>query len=267
MLKGEKLKEGFSVPPMAPAYPAPPYRMWVDQLILMYRVKEDVLRNLIPTPLEPGDEPICRLECSNYWRVAGMGPFRELIFALSAKYKGKSIFYSPYMLLDSDIPTFIGREIWGSPKKIADEITFIEKHTVYTCRCKRGGIDLVTATMEETEYVKDPKELRKYIEVPEGVKNYPFNIPESLTIEWKKIPSSSKNKPPDVNRLVLEARKNIKVLWAIKGPAHLNLGRSASDPVYVFEPEEEATAIRFGAEWDADTVEDAIIHVFEEYRP
>ena len=70
-----------------------------------------------------------------------------MILFTPATYKGKVENYSVSLMLDNDIAFAAGREIWGSPKKIA-EVSLEEKDGGLTGTVKRGNRVLVKTSMQ-----------------------------------------------------------------------------------------------------------------------
>lgn len=247
MFTGNEQQDAYGMPQLQPLYPRGPYEYpSVTGLLLSYEIEPELARDVVPAPLEVRDPPTCLFGVYDYEHVNGLGAYEELMIGVSARYEGDPVTYTPYSILDSDAAIGVGREVWGIPKKhgqVALDLT----GEVVTARISRGGVELAVATAETTQ----------------SMEQHPLG--QSLrNVHWKRIPSASKEAPPQVNRLVTSVNRDIDVEWTYRVVGDLQLSHSAADPIAVFGPSGEVTGYLLKGSWVLDQEEDAVLHRFEE---
>jgi acetoacetate decarboxylase len=119
MKEAEVRKRAFAMPLTSPAYPRGPYRFFHrEYLIIAYRTNPDVLRALVPEPLEV-HEPIVKYEFIRMPDSTGFGDYTETGQVIPVSFRGRKGGYTHCMFLNDDPPIAGGRELWGFPKKLA----------------------------------------------------------------------------------------------------------------------------------------------------
>jgi acetoacetate decarboxylase len=120
-----------SMPAAGPSYPAGPYR-FVDRefLVITYETDPEVIRQQLPEPLEPIDEPLVQYEWIRMPDSSGFGSYTETGVVIPARLYGEDVGFVSQMYLDDDPPIAAGREIWGFPKKYAHPKLEIVKDTL-----------------------------------------------------------------------------------------------------------------------------------------
>lgn len=109
----------FAMPLNDPSYPPGPYRFYDrEYMVITYRTDPDVLRALVPEPLEVR-EPIVKYEFIRMPDSAGFGDYTETGQVIPVTFHGEPGVFVHSMYLDDDAPIAGGREIWGFPKKLA----------------------------------------------------------------------------------------------------------------------------------------------------
>ncbi len=109
----------FAMPLNDPSYPPGPYRFYDrEYMVISYRTDLDVLRALVPEPLEVA-EPIVKYEFIRMPDSAGFGDYTETGQVIPVRFHGEPGVFVHSMYLDDDAPIAGGREIWGFPKKLA----------------------------------------------------------------------------------------------------------------------------------------------------
>lgn len=206
----------FSTPTMGPLYGTPPYE-YVDNwaLSVVFKTEPEVLEQLVPAPLKPNSDSIMVMQISRFF-VSGFGSYNEMILFTPASFNGKVGNYSLSLMLDNDIAFAAGREIWGFPKKIAN-VTLKEKNGVVTGTVKRGGHQLVKASMQI------------------GPLGKPEDVAGSATYyNLKLIPSVKKGAPPAVKQLTSTTLENVKMkrVYKDRGKSTLEFGKSPADPFH-----------------------------------
>jgi acetoacetate decarboxylase len=204
----------FSTPTIGPLYGPPPFE-YIDNwaLSIVFKTEPEVLKELVPEPLEPSPEGIMVMQISRFF-VSGFGNYNEMILFTPATYKGKVGNYSVCLMLDNDIAFAAGREIWGFPKKIAD-VSLEEKDGVITGTVKRGNRVLVKTSMQI------------------GPLGKPSDAAGSATYyNLKLVPSVEKEAPPEVKQLTSTTLENVelKKIYKDRGQSTLEFGESPADP-------------------------------------
>ena len=146
MTEAEVKKRAFAMPLTSPAFPPGPYR-FVDRefFIVTYRTDPDVLRGVIPAPLE-FIEPIVKYEFIRMPDSTGFGDYTETGQVIPVSFRGERGGYVHAMYLDDESPIAGGRELWGFPKKLAAPKLTVEKDTLLGV-LRYGPVPVAVATM------------------------------------------------------------------------------------------------------------------------
>jgi len=144
--EAEVKKRAFAMPLTSPAFPPGPYR-FVDRefFIVTYRTDPDVLRGVIPAPLE-FIEPIVKYEFIRMPDSTGFGDYTETGQVIPVSFRGERGGYVHAMYLDDESPIAGGRELWGFPKKLAAPKLTVEKDTLLGV-LRYGPVPVAVATM------------------------------------------------------------------------------------------------------------------------
>ncbi|KTD12200.1 acetoacetate decarboxylase [Legionella jamestowniensis] len=142
-----KIRENaFAMPFASPSYPRGPYRFINrEYLIITYETDMDVLREIVPAPLEV-TEPLVKFEVIRMPDSTGFGDYTESGQVIPVRFQGKEGGYTHAMYLDDHPPIAGGREIWGFPKKLAQPCLSVEKETLLGT-LDYGHNRIATATM------------------------------------------------------------------------------------------------------------------------
>ena len=201
----------YSTPTMSPLYEAPPneYRdNW--GMTIMFKTDPEVLARMVPEPLQPNEDGLMGVQISEFF-VSGFGRYNEMIFFTPVTFNGELGNFSHYLMLDNDIATGGGREIWGFPKKMG-RVELEEKDGVLTGTVERGGHLLVKASMQI------------------GRMSRPEDLGGSATYyNHKLIPSVIEGAPPVVNKLTSTTLENVVIKKVYNGRATLEFGKSPVD--------------------------------------
>lgn len=130
MTEDDVRRNAFAMPINNPAFPPGPYR-FVDReyLIISYRTDPDVLRRLIPAPLQM-IEPVVRFEFINMPDSTGFGHYCEAGQVIPVTLDGVAGGYVHSMYLNDHPPIAAGRELWGFPKKLGEPELRVHKDTL-----------------------------------------------------------------------------------------------------------------------------------------
>jgi acetoacetate decarboxylase len=206
------VEEGYSIPLIAPEYPAPPYALNTKAMVILFSTTPEAIRKTVPEPLVPNPGNLMFVIVQKV-TIGGAFSYNEMILGAPVTFKGKSVNYFAYLLLDRAEAISGGREIWGFPKKFG-QITIEEKDGKITARASRWGATLIEAAVELAR------------PVPPGSEG-----PVSSGVNLKLIPSVKAGAPPDVKQLTSTVAEGYKLHQAKEGPATLSLGGSPFDPL------------------------------------
>jgi acetoacetate decarboxylase len=107
-----------SMPAFAPSYPHGPFVFKRrEYLIVTYETEPEVIRQVLPEPLEPAPGNLAYYEWMKMPDSSGFGDYEESGAGVLALFNGEPCNFSVQMYLDDEPPITGGREIWGFPKK------------------------------------------------------------------------------------------------------------------------------------------------------
>jgi acetoacetate decarboxylase len=202
------------MPLTSPAYPPGPYRFYNREFfIIAYRTDPDVLRAVIPAPLE-FTEPIVKYEFIRMPDSTGFGDYTESGQVIPVSFRGEKGNYVHSMYLDCDPPIAGGRELWGFPKKLASPVLKVEKDTLGGV-LRVGSVPVAVATMGYKHRALPNDQMRAALEAP----GYLLKI----------IPHVDGT--PRICEIVRYVCGDVVVYGAWEGPAALELFHHALAPV------------------------------------
>jgi acetoacetate decarboxylase len=209
------LGDAFSMPIMSPELAPPPYLFKDNKVVnLLFKTDPQVLEKLIPYPLKPDySQPmlfyIGRLNIAHYNVTYNEAARAAPVIGED----GQPGYYPIVLYLDTPNPIIGGREIYGYPKKEAEEILFEEgADGVITASVTRYGATIIKVTFTAGQQV-DP--------VP------PREIAPWYTL--KLIPSAEKDAPPDVMKLIRMGFEPYSINEMTMGQATLEFADSFDD--------------------------------------
>jgi acetoacetate decarboxylase len=208
---------GHSGPVHAPLYPEGIRTNKNFELIqVLIKPNPEKAAALIPEPLEPEPEPLASVIVANYRFVTNIGPYREAIVNLTARYKGEPVAYTAYIYVDSDASMAGGRERFGHPKKMA-EFSFTQDCEVVRGTCIRRGFRIVDAAVCIHREANMAHVLMRPL------------------YQLKVIPQPDVNSPAEIS-LVKTWQEDMEFHELLGGPATVSFERSPADPIYELEP-------------------------------
>ena len=136
-----------SMPAAGPSYPTGPYR-FVDReyMVITYETDPALIRQQLPEPLVPQDQPLVHYEWIKMPDSSGFGSYTESGLVIPCTFEGEAVIFVSQMYLDDDPPIAAGREIWGFPKKYAHPKLEIVKDTL-TGTLEYAGQQVALGTM------------------------------------------------------------------------------------------------------------------------
>ena len=208
------LSKAFAMPLTSPAFPMGPYRfVGREFLIITYRTDPDLLRAVVPEPLEIG-EPLVHYEFIRMRDSTGFGDYTESGQVIPVSYQGQKGGYTLAMYLDDHPPIAGGRELWGFPKKLASPKLEVHTDTLIGT-LDYGPIRVATGTMGYKHRELDHAAELKRLQAP----NFLLKI----------IPHVDGT--ARICELVRYYLQDIKLDGAWSGPASLELAAHALAPV------------------------------------
>lgn len=130
-MRQDAIRKLASMPAAGPSYPAGPYR-FIDReyMVITYETEPALIREQLPEPLEPLDQPLVHYEWIKMPDSSGFGSYTESGMVMPCRLRGEDVNFVAQMYLDDDPPIAAGREIWGFPKKYAHPKLEIVKDTL-----------------------------------------------------------------------------------------------------------------------------------------
>ena len=125
----------------------------VEMLSALFRTDPDVVQAVLPKPLVPAEEPLAQAFVARYPETNFGLSYSEGALFLRAVYKGEPGWYCLAMPVDNDMALVGGREQFGYPKKIAEEITLERTDNQVTGRVIRRGVEVLHIEAELSEAV------------------------------------------------------------------------------------------------------------------
>lgn len=209
--KPAKLPHGHSPPQLSPLYTQPPFEYrdaW--SMTVLFRSDPEAIAHLIPKPLVADPEATMFVNISRFFS-SGFGRYNEMLLGAITKYRGRTVNYCLYHVLDNDIAIAAGREIWGFPKTFG-RVGLVERDGVLVGEVERGGLMICRAAMEIGPLVP-PAELA--------------GSAEYATL--KLVPSVCGGAAPDLAQLTSVSLTGLEVKQVFKGRATLSFGDSPAD--------------------------------------
>lgn len=214
MKESDVKARAFAMPLTSPAFPPGPYRFVNREFfIITYRTDPDVLREVIPEPLEFTDA-LVKYEFIRMPDSTGFGDYTESGQVIPVSFRGQRGSYVHAMYLDCEPPIAGGRELWGFPKKLASPSLRVEKDTLLGV-LKFGPVPVAVATMGFKHRALQPDKVRESLAAP----NYLLKI-------IPHVDGSAR-----ICELVKYFCLDITVKGAWEGPAGLELFHHALAPV------------------------------------
>ncbi|MBV8193786.1 MAG: acetoacetate decarboxylase [Alphaproteobacteria bacterium] len=206
-----------SMPLAGGSYPDGPYR-FVDReyLVISYETDPEVIREQLPEPLEPLEQPLVSYEWIKMPDSSGFGSYTETGVVIPARLRGEEVTFVSQMYLDDDPPIAAGREIWGFPKKYAHPKLEVVK-------------DTLTGTLEYAGQLVAMGTMGYKHESMAGTGERTKAMLAKTQINLKLIPGVDGQ--PEICQLVAINLTNINVKGSWFGPSRLHLVPHVNAPV------------------------------------
>jgi len=164
-VKREQILRTLNTPTTSPGYPpAKPRFTNREYLNVVYRTDADVLREVVPEPLEV-DEPLVRFEVMKMGEVTAFGPYVEAGQAVPVRFGSERGEYLHAMYLNNFPATAGGRELSAYPKVLGDPALFVD-NAALVGTLDYGTQRVATATMGYKHHPLDLDQAREQITTP-----------------------------------------------------------------------------------------------------
>jgi len=233
MLEADVLKQAYAKPLHNPSFPKGPYRFYDREfLIITYRTDPEVLRALVPEPLEVDlDNPLVKYEFIRMPDSTGFGDYTESGQVIPVSFRGRSGSYTHAMFLDDEAPIAGGRELWGFPKKLAKPVLKTETDTLLGT-LDYGSVRIATATMGYKHAPANLEQVRASLDAPNFLIKIIPHVDGTLRI----------------CELVEYQLEEVNLKWAFTGPAGLTLAMHALAPIAELPVRSIVSALHFKAD-------------------
>jgi acetoacetate decarboxylase len=146
---------------------------WSTSLTASFETDPDLIAQVLPPPLEPGDEPLVRVSVASVDLGRGLPPFGAGTFAVQARHGTVVGNYPLVMPMTTEQSVVGGRETYGEPKKLA-QVTLDRDGDRVTGRISRLGVTFVEITGRVGDELALPPERErvdfyfKFLPAPDG---------------------------------------------------------------------------------------------------
>ncbi len=124
---------------IAKNHPVNPMFYNAEMLTIYYETNPDVVKKLLPPPLQPFEIPICAVLLANYPKTGFGVSYKESALFLTATHNNEMGSYCLSMQVTNDMALILGREIFGYPKKMA-KVKFDKKDAIIEGSAERRGV-------------------------------------------------------------------------------------------------------------------------------
>lgn len=197
-------------------------------LLALFRTDPAVVREILPKPLKPAPEPLAMAFVANYPRTNFGPPYYEGALFVIAQYKGELGGYCLSMPVTNDTALIAGREQFGFPKKIAEDISLeIDGEHVNGSVVRRGVKILeIDCNLQEPFQRSDIEEYGPAIDDLDGQRGF-----RMVSFLFKYFPSPTAMGFDYTPRLVRQVSLFTPRPGGKKGPGEVKLVSSELDPL------------------------------------
>jgi acetoacetate decarboxylase len=128
-----------------------------EMVYVMFRTDPEVVKRIVPEPLKPSAEPYAMAFVARYPKTNFGSVYNEAALFVTVEHAGEMGGYCLAMLVTEDMALIGGREIFGFPKKIAEEISLGSTENGVRGRCVRRGVELMNLSLPFEEQVEPEK--------------------------------------------------------------------------------------------------------------
>ncbi|MEY9844329.1 acetoacetate decarboxylase [Streptacidiphilus sp. BW17] len=132
--------------------------IWSTGVVAVWETDPDVVAQVLPAPLKPGERPLVRVNISQV-DIFG-SPLGAGSFAVAAQHGAQSGWYPLVMPMTTERALTGGREVFGEPKKLG-EVSVARDGEAVVARLGRHGVDFVEVRGRVTGALPLPEETEK----------------------------------------------------------------------------------------------------------
>jgi len=143
-----------------------------EAVTVTYLTDPSIVEEVLPKPLEPGDEPIVRISLQRV-AIEGRPPFGSAVFSVAARHGDVEGDYPLFMPQSTEQSVIGGRETFGEPKKLG-EINVERDGDQVRARVARLGNELIDVSGRVTGGLELPPDqvntefYFKFLRAPDG---------------------------------------------------------------------------------------------------
>lgn len=211
-----------------------------EMLHAVFRSDPAVIAQILPKPLKPAKEPLAAVFVARYPNTNFGCVYNEGALFIQTRFRGEAGFYCLAMPVDDDMAMVGGREHYGFPKKMAEEITLEQKDDRWVGRVVRKGVELMRIESAPSEPVgdRDLDFLGPVGRDPDGRTRR-----EATSFLFKYFPSPHRRGFDYLPRIVRQVTAFRPRADLLTGPGEVVLNSSPYDPFGVVKVEEVLTCV------------------------
>jgi acetoacetate decarboxylase len=196
-------------------YGTPPARYEGARITRMtFRTSPEVLRALVPPPLEPDGSGHMTVAFADFEVVGEIGgTYNEAYLSVPVKLGEQRGSYMPLLYLDNALAIIAGREVFGY-NKVGAEVNIVEQGSAVRGTVIREGKTLIEMTVQLGDPIPPP----------------PL-VPASPTYNLKLIPPAAQGAAPDVKQLTALVRTGLEIKELRPGMGTLTLASLPTEPL------------------------------------
>jgi acetoacetate decarboxylase len=119
-----------------------------EMLMAVYRTDPEVVARLLPKPLTPAAEPLVFAFVARYPQTNFGSIYNEGALFVTARFRDRTGGYCLAMPVDDDTALIGGREYFGFPKKMAEEIRLQRRGHTIAGQVVRKGVEILRIELE-----------------------------------------------------------------------------------------------------------------------
>lgn len=128
-----------------------------EMALVLFSTDPEVVKRIVPEPLKPSAMPSAMAFVARYPKTNFGSVYNEAALFVTVEYEGQLGGYCLAMPVTEDMALIGGRETFGFPKKMADQISLEKTENGVEGRCVRRGIELMNLSMPFEEEVEAQK--------------------------------------------------------------------------------------------------------------
>ncbi|MFB0559817.1 MAG: acetoacetate decarboxylase family protein [Candidatus Lokiarchaeia archaeon] len=118
-----------------------------EMAIAIFETDQKTIERIVPEPLTPSAIPFATVFIAKYPKTSFGSVYNEAALSIGVEYEEEAGSYCLTMPVTEDMACILGREIFGFPKKIADEISMITTEKGVKGSYIRKNVELMNLSM------------------------------------------------------------------------------------------------------------------------